>query len=295
MLLPRAGWRDPEVRVVVRPALPSLAQAGLLALQVLTLLALANRLPGGIVAFQIALNFYYLAIALGATPVALSLLPRLSRMHLDGDVAAFRDTLVRGLALGFFITIPAAVGYLALAVPLARAISFGKMGASGVTHGRRLARGAVGGGRGPDRVHDRHLRVVCQEGHPVAAAVDDGAGDGVPRPGERCAARARPGRAPHAGAGPVGGGYRRGACHLTVRRVARSAGPRNAAARAFPGQVRGWCPDHGRARLAHSDGRSAAGWAGRSARESASPPGRRSAARSSSACRRLGGRRNWAC
>jgi putative peptidoglycan lipid II flippase len=133
LLIPRAGWRDSEVRVVVRRALPSLAQAGLVAFQVLTLLIVANRLPGGVVAFQIALNFYYLAIAIGATPVALSLLPRLARMHLDGDVAGFRDTLVRGLALGFFITIPAAVGYLALAMPLARAISFGRMdGAGGV-------------------------------------------------------------------------------------------------------------------------------------------------------------------
>jgi putative peptidoglycan lipid II flippase len=133
-LIPRAGWRDSEVRVVVRRALPSLAQAGLVALQVLALLVVANRLPGGVVAFQIALNFYYLAIAIGATPVALSLLPRLARMHLDGDVAGFRDTLVRGLALGFFITIPAAVGYLTLAMPLARAISFGRMeGAGAVT------------------------------------------------------------------------------------------------------------------------------------------------------------------
>jgi putative peptidoglycan lipid II flippase len=134
VLLPRPGWRDPEVRVIIRRALPSLAQAGLVAFQVLTLLVVANRLPGGVVAFQIALNFYYLAIAIGATPVALSLLPRLARMHLDGDEIGFRDTLVRGLALGFFITIPAAVGYLALALPLARAISFGRMsGASGVT------------------------------------------------------------------------------------------------------------------------------------------------------------------
>jgi len=55
-------------------------------------------------------------------------------MHLNGDVAGFRDTLVRGLALGFFVTIPAAVGYLALAVPLARAVSFGQMdGVAGVT------------------------------------------------------------------------------------------------------------------------------------------------------------------
>jgi hypothetical protein len=132
-LLPRPGWRDPEVREVVRRTVPSLGQASLLALQVLTLMAVANRLAGGIVAFQISLNFYYLAIALGATPIALSLLPRLSRMHLDGDMAGFRDTLVGGFALGFFVTIPAAVGLLVLAVPLAKAVSFGKMGASGVS------------------------------------------------------------------------------------------------------------------------------------------------------------------
>ena len=127
LLTPRPGWRDPEVRELIRRALPSIAQAGLASLQVLVLLMLANRLPGGVIAFQIALNFYYLAIAIGAQPVALSLIPRLSRMHLDGDTIGFRDTLVRGLAMGFLVTIPAAVGYLVLAMPLARAISFGRM------------------------------------------------------------------------------------------------------------------------------------------------------------------------
>jgi len=134
VLTPRPGWRDPEVLVVIRRALPSLAQAGLASLQILVLLMLANRLAGGVIAFQIGLNFYYLAIAVGVTPVALSVLPRLSRMHLDGDTTAFRDTLVRGLALGFLVTIPAAVGYLVLARPLAQAVSFGRMGSpDGVT------------------------------------------------------------------------------------------------------------------------------------------------------------------
>jgi putative peptidoglycan lipid II flippase len=133
-LIPRAGWRDREVRVVVRRALPSMAQAGLVALQVMTLLVLANRVAGGVVAFQIALNFFFLAVALGATPVALSLLPRLSRMHAEGDAAGFRDTLVHGYALGLFVAIPAAIGYLGLALPVARAVSFGRMGTSaGVT------------------------------------------------------------------------------------------------------------------------------------------------------------------
>ncbi len=127
VLVPRPGWRDGEVRAVVRRALPALAQSGLDALQVLALLIAANRLPGGIVAFQIALNFYVLANNLATAPVALSLVPRLSRMYLDGDGAAFHDTLVRGLALGFFFTIPAAAGFLVLATPLARAVSFGQM------------------------------------------------------------------------------------------------------------------------------------------------------------------------
>lgn len=134
VLVPRPGWRDPEVRVVIRRAVPSVAQAGLGAIQILALLMIANRLAGGVIAFQIGLNFYYLAIAVGATPVALSLLPRLARMHLEGDTTAFRDTLVRGLALGFLVAIPAAVGYAVLAMPLARAVSFGRMASDdGVT------------------------------------------------------------------------------------------------------------------------------------------------------------------
>jgi peptidoglycan biosynthesis protein MviN/MurJ (putative lipid II flippase) len=130
-LLPRAGWRDGEVRVVVRRAVPALGQAGLDAVQLLALLIAADRLPGGIVAFQIAFNFYNLANNLGTAPVALSLVPRLARMHLDDDATTFRDTLVRGLSLGFFVTIPAAVGLLVLTRPLAAAISFGRMDSAG--------------------------------------------------------------------------------------------------------------------------------------------------------------------
>jgi putative peptidoglycan lipid II flippase len=133
-LLPRAGWREPEVRAIVRRSLPSLAQAGLVAAQTLTLLMVANRVAGGVVAFQLGLNFYALAIALAAQPVALSLLPRLSRMHSGGELALFRDTLARGVALGLFLAVPAAVGYLVLAGPLAHAVTFGRMGdADGVT------------------------------------------------------------------------------------------------------------------------------------------------------------------
>ena len=261
--------------MVVRRALPSLAQAGLLALQVLTLLVVANRLPGGVVAFQIALNFYYLAIAVGAAPVALSLLPRLARMHLDGDVAAFRDTLVRGLALGFFITIPAAVGYLALAVPLARAVSFGRMdGAAGVTMvAASLAALSVA--------------VVGQTAFLIATYASYARKDtrspliSMLLQAAVCLGLVSTALLVHGWAVLVVLGLAlsvavsAAACHLTVRRVARPVPGRIAAARSFPGQVPGGRGPDGRARLAHRHRDRRTGWAGRSAPGSASPPRRR--------------------
>jgi putative peptidoglycan lipid II flippase len=124
-LRPRAGWRDPEVRKVLGRSLPSLGQAALAALQLLILLVFANRVAGGVVAFQLAMNFYFLPIALGATPVALSLAPRLSRLHAAGDRVAFRDTFVNGLVFALFVAVPAAAGYLSIREPIARAISYG--------------------------------------------------------------------------------------------------------------------------------------------------------------------------
>jgi putative peptidoglycan lipid II flippase len=123
---PRAGWKDPEVVTILRRSVRSLVQAGLLALQVLTLLLVANRVAGGTIALQISLNFYYLPIAVAATPVALALLPRLARLH-HGDGEEFAATFARGLRLALFVTIPAAGGYVALAGPVAHSVAAGQM------------------------------------------------------------------------------------------------------------------------------------------------------------------------
>ena len=124
-LRPRAGWRNPEVQVVMHRAVPSLVQAGAAACQLIVLLVLADRVAGGVVAFQISLNFYFLPVAIAATPVALSLIPRLARI--EGHSSDFHDTLLRGLAFSGFLTVPAATGYLVLAGPLGRAVSLGRM------------------------------------------------------------------------------------------------------------------------------------------------------------------------
>lgn len=126
-LRPRPGWRDPEVLVTIRKALRSVSQAGLLALQLLALLLVSNRVAGGTVAIQMALNFYYLPIALAATPVALALLPRLSRLHQSDSSDEFSGTFIEGLGMALFLAVPAAVGFVVLASPIAHTIAAGQM------------------------------------------------------------------------------------------------------------------------------------------------------------------------
>lgn len=139
-LVPARGWTDPDVRAVVSRALRSMSQAGLLATQTLAMLLVLARVPGGVVALQIALNFYFLPLALIATPVGLAVLPRLSRLHQSGDASAFWDACVRALMLGLFLVLPAAAGYVALAGPIAHAVGAGAMASS---QGLHLVAGAL--------------------------------------------------------------------------------------------------------------------------------------------------------
>jgi murein biosynthesis integral membrane protein MurJ len=142
VLVPNAGWRDPQVRATIHRALPALAQGALAALQLGALLLAANRVPGGVVAFDLATNFYFLPFALAATPVALSLMPRLSRMTDPGQAGLFRDTYLDGLAFACFFAVPAATAYIVIARPIAGVIGFGAFGAAG---GRDLIAAALRG------------------------------------------------------------------------------------------------------------------------------------------------------
>jgi putative peptidoglycan lipid II flippase len=126
-MIPRAGWRDPEVRALVGRAVPSLGYAGLNSLRLFAVLVVANHVRGGIVAFQLALNFFYLPVNAGARPIGIALLPRLSRLYHDREPRRFREELVKGASRAFFLTVPAAVAFVTLARPLADAVSFGQM------------------------------------------------------------------------------------------------------------------------------------------------------------------------
>jgi putative peptidoglycan lipid II flippase len=118
------------VTALVRRAMPALGISGVTALQILTVLVLANRVQGGVIAAQIGLTFASVVVALGATPVALALLPHLSRLSTQGDRHGFQETWLRGVGLALFVTVPAAVGFLVLARPLAELVAVGRMGSS---------------------------------------------------------------------------------------------------------------------------------------------------------------------
>jgi putative peptidoglycan lipid II flippase len=127
VLLPRRGWRDPEILRLIRRSAFSVLQAGLFATQILVVLVLAGRVAGGTVTLQVAFNFYYLPIALVGTPIALAALPRLSRFHRQGAAAEFSTEFSAAFALVLFLSVPAALALMTLAEPLAQVVAAGAL------------------------------------------------------------------------------------------------------------------------------------------------------------------------
>jgi putative peptidoglycan lipid II flippase len=127
VLAPTRGWRDPEVREILQRVPAALGTTFFAAIQVVLTLVVADRVRGGFVAFQFALNFFYLPAAIVTWPIARAALPDLARQEASGDHLATRDQLFRATRLATFVTIPAAFAYLALCVPIARGITFGEL------------------------------------------------------------------------------------------------------------------------------------------------------------------------
>jgi putative peptidoglycan lipid II flippase len=130
-LVPRAGWRDAEVREIARRGVSSLGYSGLNAVRILAAVVVANMVAGGVVAFGLALNLYYLPVAIGARPYATALLPRLARLFHAGALGSFRAELASGVALVLFVTVPAAVFLAALSGLVGEAFFVGDGQATG--------------------------------------------------------------------------------------------------------------------------------------------------------------------
>jgi peptidoglycan biosynthesis protein MviN/MurJ (putative lipid II flippase) len=59
--------------------------------------------------------------------VSVALLPQLARLYVADAAQRFRDELVSGIAITFFLIVPATVAYLVLSRQLARAVAYGEM------------------------------------------------------------------------------------------------------------------------------------------------------------------------
>jgi len=128
VLLPSAGWRDPDVRNLMRLGLRSLGYAAFNSGRYLVALIAAGSVRGGVVAYQLALNFRDLPNALVTRPLSVTSLPALSRQAHQGRWRDFGNFYRSTVRLSGFLQGLATVILVVLVTPIVRTITFGGMG-----------------------------------------------------------------------------------------------------------------------------------------------------------------------
>lgn len=152
--LGRIGWRPrfrfepshPAVREGVRLGGWALGYAGGYQAGLIVVLILANRVEGGVAAYQWAYTFFFLPHALAGVPIFNVLFTAMSEHVVRGEAQAVAKRLRDGLGMLSFILLPAAAALAVVAGPLARAtLEYGVMTPSGAALvGRVLAAFAPG-------------------------------------------------------------------------------------------------------------------------------------------------------
>jgi len=152
--LRRLGWRfrwrfdrsHPAVRKATRLGVWALGYAGGYQAGLIVVLILANRVEGGVAAYQWAYTFFYVPHALFAAPIFHVLFPAMAEHATKGEGTEFIQRLKDGLDMLLFVLLPVAAFMLIVAVPLARvSLEYGVMSGAGVELiGRVIAAFAVG-------------------------------------------------------------------------------------------------------------------------------------------------------
>ena len=130
-LRPRWAPRHPQVRALGRAGAWAAAYLALNQLLIATTLVLANRVEGGVVAFQIAFTFFLLPHAVLANPVYTALYPRLASDAGAGRWERFTTDLSEGNRLIAFLVLPGAALLIALGRPVLRVVQTGALDAAG--------------------------------------------------------------------------------------------------------------------------------------------------------------------
>ncbi len=152
--LRRLGWRfrlrieprHPAVLKSARLGAWALGYAGGYQAGLIVVLLLANRIEGGVAAYQWAYTFFYVPHALFAVPIFNVLFPTMSELSERGENDALAARLREGLGILVFILVPIAAVMVAAAQPLAVvALQYGAMTEAGTElTARVIAAFAVG-------------------------------------------------------------------------------------------------------------------------------------------------------
>jgi putative peptidoglycan lipid II flippase len=130
-LRPRWDIGHPEVRRLGRQGVWAAAFLAFNQVLIAVTLVLANRVEGGVVAFQIAFTFFLLPFALFANPIFTALYPRMSAEAAQRRLADFMASVGGGIRLIAFLVLPASALLIALGEPALRLLRFGSLDRAG--------------------------------------------------------------------------------------------------------------------------------------------------------------------
>jgi putative peptidoglycan lipid II flippase len=130
-LWPRWDPASPQLRALLRAGAWAVAYLAMSQVLVGATLVLANRVEGGVVAYQIAFTAFLLPFAVLAHPVVTTVYPGLAADAHAGRWASFADALGRGARSIAFLILPASALLVALAAPGLRLVELGALNAVG--------------------------------------------------------------------------------------------------------------------------------------------------------------------
>lgn len=145
-LRPRLDLSDPRLREAARLGGWVFGYAAVNQVGYLFVTRFASRVTGGYAGYSSAYQVFQLPYAVIAVSVTSALLPRMSRHAADGRADLVRRDVSRGLRLAGVLLVPAALGLVALGVPVATAaFAHGQTGpAGGAAIGAALAAMSLG-------------------------------------------------------------------------------------------------------------------------------------------------------
>jgi putative peptidoglycan lipid II flippase len=152
--LVRLGWRyrwswrldHPALRKATRLGVWALGYAGGYQAGLVVVLLLANKVEGGVAAYQWAYTFFYVPHALFAMPVFSVLFPAMSEHVARGERAGYARRLTEGLAMLSFLLVPISLWMLIESANIARVtLDYGVMTETGAAEvGRVIGAFAIG-------------------------------------------------------------------------------------------------------------------------------------------------------